>query len=143
MPRKKPKSDITQPSETQRSEVAWESYRYPVIKWKVHPITTIPGGIAQLSTTIDPTGKFGGPVMRFQLKLFKIERVPRMTTVELLDVNGFKLIEFHIAGGQFHPIPGTEVVEASDTADLDSIIRTDSGSIDSYKRVAEYTVNCQ
>lgn len=108
-----PKSVPRENSSTPVSDdsVQWEIRNYPFIKWKAHHITTIPGGIAQLSTNYDDAS-FQSP-LKCKLVLGKIAQIPNEVKVQLLDANGFKLIEVRIYGGSFHPVPGTIFVEAN------------------------------
>lgn len=110
----------------------WESYKFPIIKWKQHPITTVSDGIAQLTTTFDPSG---GPlrngVIKFNLTLSKFDALPNTVTVQMLDTNGFKLNEFTVYKDTFHPVPGTALVEASDENQC---------SRETYRKIRDYLV---
>jgi hypothetical protein len=92
------------------TQTQWDSYNYPLIKWKAHPITTIPGGVAQLDTTFESFRSY----IKYRLRLFKIATIPYSVHVQLLDSNGFNLHEFEVYSYSFHPIPGTSLVEAAD-----------------------------
>lgn len=114
------------PAGSRASSEQFESYNYPMIKWKPKAISRIPGAIVQLATTFELNE------MKYKLTLFKTPSevkvsgsqgvqeasnalmVPSRVSVQLLDQNGFKLIEFSIGSQQWDQIPGTNVLEARD-----------------------------
>jgi len=110
----------------------WESYNYPLIKWKTHSITTDSSGAAQLTTTFETTHT-GYGTLKYKL-IFKGKPLLNYASrsVQLLDTNGFKLKEIDINSYSFHPVPGTALWEA--TGDV-SCYEKD------YRPVSDYTVN--
>lgn len=105
-----------QPKE-KNADFNWDSYSWPVIVWKPHPVTTITDGVAVLETKFDGdlTKNFGGKA-KYKLRLFKVDKtkLPYFIRVQLLDASGFKLVEFQVSRDSFHPIPGTSLLEAVD-----------------------------
>jgi hypothetical protein len=87
-------------------ESPWESYEYPTIKWRAHPLADAPGAIVQLSTTYDAGN------LKYRLTLFKGRADQR--EVQLLDGQGFKLMQFEAS--DFHDVPGApDIVEARES----------------------------
>lgn len=129
---KPPEPEIEKEKAKQDAEAPWEENRGGVIKWKGHPITNIPDGVAQLETdfTLGP-GYSPDGFLRFKLRLFKIPVVPEHVQVRLLDKNGFKLMDFSIKGYQFLPVPETALVEANEQISCHSSI---------YKKLRDYSV---
>jgi hypothetical protein len=100
--------------EKQIQENQWESRKYPFIKWKSHPITTAPGMTAQLNTTFTTKkDMFGRGTMKYTLTVSDIPQQLAAFKVQLLDAKGFNLTEFEVAKERFHPIPGTQLLEAA------------------------------
>lgn len=97
----KPKEN---PKETPNDDatVQWEENRSGIIKWKPHPITNIPRGVAQLETdfTLGP-GYSPDGILRYKLRLYRIEVIPSEVQVRFLDKNGFKLMDFNVDGFRF------------------------------------------
>ncbi|MBX9689895.1 MAG: hypothetical protein K2X27_24505 [Candidatus Obscuribacterales bacterium] len=92
----------------------WEYYKYPLIRWNFHPVTTMPGVRAQLSTTFDPKeDELGRGTLKYTLQISEAPPSQGLG-VQLLDANGFKLTEFDIEKDKFHPIPGSNMFEAAD-----------------------------
>lgn len=103
-----------------------ESYAYPMIKWKPKAVSRIPGAIVQLATTYEVNE------LKYKLTLFRAPTevkssgssgvqetrnsylIPSRVSVQLLDQNGFKLLEFSVGSNQWDQIPGTSVLEARD-----------------------------
>lgn len=100
---------------TDKKVVQWEKRSLSMIKWKEHPITTIKGGTARLITTFDRKGgSYGTGAVKYQLFLNNIPFVPDEMSVQLLDKNGFKTVEFKLYHENFHPVPGTSMMVASE-----------------------------
>lgn len=125
----------------QASSPEIESYNYPLIKWRAKAISTIPGAIAQLTTTFEQGYDFGHGQVKYKLVLFKAPSqkpvqkpassptsflpppidnksdddeafVPRKTIdVQILDQNGFLLTSFSLGPRAFEQIAGTSVWE--------------------------------
>jgi hypothetical protein len=110
----------------------WEMYKYPMIRWRPHPITTVPGGVAQLTTTFDSTaGSYSEAAVKYKLTLFNVPEIPYDVQVQLLDGNGFKVLEFQVYQSAFHPVPGTSLIEVSDECTCTE---------KAYKQARDYTV---
>lgn len=106
-----------QATPTAAANVNWDSYSWPLIAWKPHPITTIPDGIAVLETKFDGDlmTNYGGRT-KYKIRLFKVDKAKMQHSlrVQLLDANGFKIVEFRVPRDSFHPVPGTSLLEAFD-----------------------------
>ncbi|MGD9684276.1 MAG: hypothetical protein AB7W16_24185 [Candidatus Obscuribacterales bacterium] len=103
----------------------FETYRYPLIKWKPRFVSGIDGAIAQLTTT-----KYDTAYVKFQLKVFKLPAEPLSAQIEILDKDGFKVGS--LQAYHFQQIPGTTVFEAKGEGML---------SDQSYRRAFDYTVS--
>jgi hypothetical protein len=91
----------------------FETYDYPVIKWKATPLPGTSGAVAQLSTTYErATGAAPQGTVKYRLTIYKSNSKARV--VQLLDADGFKLQQF--TATDFHEIPGSEqLLEARDS----------------------------
>jgi hypothetical protein len=107
------------------SRYQWDRKNNTLIEWKAHPVTTIPSGEAKLSTDYQEGS------LKYKLTLSKVQKMPYWLYLQLLDANGFQLTEVSIFGSDFHPVPGTELLEATGTSLLNE---TD------YRRAADYLV---
>lgn len=108
------------------SESNFESYNYPVIKWKAKAVPGEPYGVAQLATTYD-SDAYGTGKAKFKLTIFRCQKTSRQVT--LLDKDGFALCTSH----PIYPtqVPGTELVEGQQ----EIYIREDV-----YRRAYDYAV---
>jgi hypothetical protein len=112
------------------TESQFETYEYPIIKWRPKPIADVPGAFAQLWTTyIGSSGTYG--TMKYRLTLLKAPSPVPALEVQILDRNGFKVTGFTAAGTFFEPIPGTSLVEARDQRPCRE---------EDYKAACDYTV---
>jgi len=132
-----------QSASSQPSSDQYESINYPIIKWKPKPISSLPGGFVQLSTTYEQN------YVKYKVTLFKsksLQAAPKNgmnpplspagiptfpIDVQLLDQNGFKLVQFTVNQNQWDVIPGTNVLEARDQLSCNEW---------DYKRSRDYTV---
>lgn len=95
--------------------VQWESKKYPLIRWKAHPVTVVPGATGQLTTSFDPKEDvLRRGTLKYSMKMSELPAGMPGIAVQLLDVNGFKLTEFEILRDQFHPVSSnTSSIEAA------------------------------
>ncbi len=94
--------------------VQWESKKYPLIFWKAHPVTVVPGALGQLTTSFDPKEDvLRRGTLKYSIKLTELPAALPGIAVQLLDANGFKLSEFEILRDQFHPVSGSTIIEAA------------------------------
>lgn len=107
----------------------YEEYEYPKIKWRAKPLPGAEGAIAQLSTTYERAANGGQGAAKYRLTLFKAGG-KGSHEVQLLDANGFKLLEFNAA--DFHEIPGSDLMEARDSFACDE---------DQYRQARDYSVD--
>ncbi|MBX9877572.1 MAG: hypothetical protein K2Y22_03865 [Candidatus Obscuribacterales bacterium] len=127
-----PVKNIQQSKKCQPKQCEWELRKYPIIRWKQHPVTTIQGATVQLSTTFnDKRDMFGRGVLRYTVTASQIPPASGTFIVQLLDANGFKLTEFEIKRDRFHPVPGTALLEAADEHPC---------TMKEYKQAADYVV---
>jgi hypothetical protein len=109
----------------------WESYEYPLIKWKPKSLADVPNAIAQLHTTYewtDPTHKSG--IMKYRLTMFKAMEKTQCE-LQLLDNNGFKITQFVVS--DFHKIPNApDIMEARDSQ---------ACTEEEYKKIGDYSIN--
>jgi hypothetical protein len=108
----------------------FESYEYPTIKWRAKSLSDADGAIGRLWTTYEPNGSPEKPgLMKYKLTLFKATN-KSMREVQLLDAQGFKLLQFQ--AGDFHDIPGAaDVIEARDGVACQE---------DVYKKAQDYSI---
>lgn len=108
----------------------FEMYDYPTIKWRPKPVAGVEGAIAQLWTTYETRGE-GGKSGKINYRLTTFKAPNKMDyEVQLLDKNGFKLMQFNAT--DFHQIPGSsEILEARDSYVCDE---------DEYRRVQDYSI---
>lgn len=95
--------------------VQWESKKYPLIRWKLHPVTVVPSATGQLTTSFDAKEDvLRRGTLKYSIKLSELPSGMPGIAVQLLDVNGFKLTEFEILRDQFHPVSAnTPFIEAA------------------------------
>lgn len=86
----------------------FESYEYPIVKWKPRYVSSMGETIAQLITSFE----YGHMKYRVVLKLPKHYDYPPSLHFQFLDKNGFNIYGFNVYGNEFHPISGTELLEA-------------------------------
>jgi hypothetical protein len=112
------------------SNSAFEKYEYPLIKWKAKPLGDSAEAVAQLQTTFEPAGADSqkGEV-KYRLTLFKTAN-HGARAVQLLDANGFKLLQFNAS--DFHAVPNSELMEARDSFDCEQA---------QYLQARDYTVD--
>jgi hypothetical protein len=125
------RAPAARPVRPQPLATQWEKKEYPVIEWKAHPLTTVPGGVVKLST------RYENGYIKYRLTLFKISELNRFgrTTFQLLDSSGFQVSHVSISNGEFHPVPGTSLLEATGVSSYyERITEPD------YQRAADYVV---
>ncbi len=107
--------DISRKPKKRNRNFQWDYRKYPIIRWKAHPVTIMPGASAQMNTSFDTKeDMFGRGLLKYSMRISEFPPNCEAVGIQLLDANGFKLIEFDIARNQFHPVPGSSVLEASD-----------------------------
>lgn len=110
-----------------------ESEDYPTIKFRAKPLDD-KGAIVQLSTRFegdkgDPAAQSASGKVNYKLTIFKAPDKSQCE-VQLLDVDGFKLLQFDAS--DFHQLPGTaDIMESRDSY---------ACSEDLYRRVRDYSI---
>lgn len=122
----KPASAVTSDKPTQGE---FESYEYPKIKWKAKPLPSGPNAIAQLHTTYEVGAPGQQGVMKYRLTVFKGDNKGAYE-VQLLDSNGFKLMQFNAS--DFHKVPNSELMESRESIACDE---------NEYRQARDYSVN--
>jgi hypothetical protein len=107
-----------------------ETNEYPTLKWRAKPLPDAPGSIVRLWTKFEAGPSKDTPgALKYKLTLFKAIRKDSRE-VQLLDAQGFKLMQFNAA--DFHDIPGApDIVEARDAVPCSEA---------DYKNVRDYSV---
>lgn len=115
---------------TGEQESAIEMYDFPTIKWRAKPLAAPVGAIGQLWTNFECTDEqHQTGTLNYRLTLFKATD-NRQCKIQLLDENGFKLMQFDVS--DFHQVPGAaDVTESRDSTTCDE---------DKYKRAADYVI---
>lgn len=98
-------------SKVSETQSAIELYAYPEIKFKLKPVSSLPGAAVQLETTSAKL-PYAGETIRFKLTIVNASRMPSQIAVQLLDHSGFKLIQHIFYAQDFRVIPGTQLIEA-------------------------------
>jgi hypothetical protein len=107
-----------------------ETNEYPILKWRAKALPDASGSIVRLWTKFEEGPNKDTPgSLKYKLTLFKAIRKD-LREVQLLDAQGFKLMQFNAA--DFHDIPGApDIVEARDTIPCPEA---------DYKKVRDYSV---
>jgi hypothetical protein len=107
-----------------------ETNEYPTLKWKPKPLMDAAGAIVRLWTIFEAGPNKDTPgTLKYKLTLFKAVRKDQRE-VQLLDSQGFKLMQFNAA--DFHDIPGApDIVEARDALPCSEA---------DYKKIRDYSV---
>lgn len=115
--------------------VQWESYNFPVIKWKAHAVPKIADAIGQLSTTFVPSqGRYGllHGTVKYKLTLYKVPEV-RHLSIELVDRDGFSITKALFSASAFHHVPNSEnLIEAAGESQCSEA---------DYRRITDYSIN--
>lgn len=114
---------------TDASQGQFEKYAYPVIKWKVKPLSGTGNPVAQLHTTFEPGAPGEKGTVKYKLTLFHAPG-NGSRKVQLMDANGFKLVEFD--AGNFMEIPNSELIESNESFPCDE---------NEYRQARDYSVN--
>ena len=107
-----------------------ESNEYPTLKWKGKPLSESADAIARLSTTFESgPNKDAQGTLKYKLDLYKASNKDSRE-VQLLDTQGFKLMQFTV--GDFQDIPGAPNIKQA----RDGFAFSESD----YKKIRDYSV---